>query len=90
MNCGQLPKTNLHEYAEHRVTAIILDTTKYSLFRPNYSDLLSTDVNTHFIKLNFINKGIDLVNYFIKLNFISKGIVAASEFTINSEKQVSQ
>ena len=32
------------------------------LFRPVRSDLLSTDAKTHFIKLDFINKGIDTVN----------------------------
>ena len=52
-----------YESAEYRVTAIILDTTRYRLFRPVLSDLLSTDTKTHFIKLiNFINKGIDAVN----------------------------
>ena len=50
-----------YESAEYRVTAIILDTTQYRLFRPVCSDLLSTDAKTHFIKLNF-NKGIDAVN----------------------------
>ena len=42
--------------------AIVLDTAQYRLFRPVHSDLLSTDFKTHFIKLNFINKGIDAVN----------------------------
>ena len=51
-----------YESAEYRVTAIILDTAQYRLFRPVRSDLLSTDAKTHFIKLNFINKGIDAVN----------------------------
>ena len=51
-----------HESAEYRVTAIILDTAQYRLFRPVRSDLLSTDAKTHFIKLNFINKGIDAAN----------------------------
>ena len=51
-----------YESAEYRVTAIILDTEQYRLFRPVLSDLLSTDAKTHFIKLNFINKGIDGVN----------------------------
>ena len=46
----------------YRVTAIILDTAQYRLFRPVRSDLLSTDAKTHFIKLDFINKGIDVVN----------------------------
>ena len=32
------------------------------MFRPVRSDLLSTDAKTHFIKLDFINKGIDAVN----------------------------
>ena len=51
-----------HESAEYRVTAIILDTDQYRLFRPFRSDLLSTNANTHFIKLDFINRGIDAVN----------------------------
>ena len=51
-----------YESAEYRVTAFILDTAQYKLFRPVCSDLLSTDAKTHFIKLNFINKGIDTVN----------------------------
>ena len=37
-------------------------TVKYRLFRSVCSDLLSTDTKTHFIKLDFINKGIDPVN----------------------------
>ena len=32
------------------------------MFRPVRNDLLSTDAKTHFIKLDFINKGIDPVN----------------------------
>ena len=51
-----------YEFAEYRVTAVILDTAQYRLFRPVHSDFLSTDVKTHFIKLNFINKDIDAVN----------------------------
>ena len=51
-----------YESAEHRATAIILDTVQYRLFRPVRSDILSTDAKTHFIKLDFINKGIDAVN----------------------------
>ena len=51
-----------YESAEYRVTAIILDTAQYGLFRPVRSDLLNTDARTHFIKLDFINKGIDAVN----------------------------
>ena len=51
-----------YESAEYSVTAIILDTAQYRLFRPVRSDLLSTDAKTHFIKLDFINKGIDAVN----------------------------
>ena len=51
-----------YESDEYRVTAIILDTAQYRLFRPACSDLLSTDAKTHFIKLDFINKGIDAVN----------------------------
>ena len=51
-----------NESAEYRVTAIILDTDQYMLFRPVRSDLLSTDAKTPFIKLDFINKGIDAVN----------------------------
>ena len=51
-----------YESAEYRVTAIILDTVQYRLFRPVRSDLLSTDAKTYFIKLDFINKGIDAVN----------------------------
>ena len=58
-----LESTNYdYESAEYRVTAIILDTAQYRLFRPVRSDLLSTDAKTHFIKLDFINKGIDAVN----------------------------
>ena len=45
----------------YRVTAIILDTAQYRLFRPVHNDL-STDAKTHFIKRNFINKGTDAVN----------------------------
>ena len=51
-----------YESAEYRVTAIILDTAQCRLFKPVRSDLLSTDAKTHFIKLDFINKGIDTVN----------------------------
>ena len=51
-----------YESAEYRVTAIILGTAQYRLFRPVCSDLLSTDAKTHFIKLDFINKDIDAVN----------------------------
>ena len=51
-----------YESAEYRVTAIIVDTAQYRLFRPVHSDLLSKDAKTHFIKLDFINKGIDAVN----------------------------
>ena len=50
------------ESAEYRVTSMILDTAQYRLLRPICSDLLSTDAKTHFIKLDFINKGIDAVN----------------------------
>ena len=50
-----------YESAEYRVTAIILDTAQYRLFRPVCSDL-STDAKTHFVKLDFINKSIDAVN----------------------------
>ena len=32
------------------------------MLRPVRSDILSTDAKTHFIKLDFINKGIDAVN----------------------------
>ena len=32
------------------------------MFRPVHSDLISTDAETNFIKLDFINKGIDAVN----------------------------
>ena len=51
-----------YESGECRVTAIILDTVHYRLFRPIRSDLLSAGAKTHFIKLNFIDKGIDAVN----------------------------
>ena len=51
-----------YESAEYRVTVIILDTAQYMLIRHVCSDLLSTVAKTHFIKLNFINKGIDAVN----------------------------
>ena len=61
MNYNHLPK-NPQTITMNRVTAIILDTTQYRLFRPVRSDLLSTDGKTHFIKLNFINKGIDAIN----------------------------
>ena len=58
-----LESTNYdYESAEYRVTAIILDTVQYRLFRPVRSGLLSTDAKPHFIKLDFINKGIDAVN----------------------------
>ena len=65
VNYSHLPQesTNYdYESAEYRVTAIILDTAQYRLFRPVRSNLLSTDAKTHFIKLDFINKGIDAVN----------------------------
>ena len=51
-----------YESAEYRVTTIILDTAQYRLFRPVRSDLLSEEAKTHFIKLDFMNKGIDAVN----------------------------
>ena len=51
-----------YESAEYRVTSIILDTTQYRLFRPVRRDLLSADAKTHFMKRNFINKGIDAGN----------------------------
>ena len=40
----------VYESAEYR--ALILDTVRYRLFRPVVSDLLSTDANTRFSKLN--------------------------------------
>ena len=59
-----LESTNYeYESAEYRVTAIILDIAQYGLFRLVCSDLLSTDAKIHFIKLDFINKGIDAVNF---------------------------
>ena len=58
-----LESTNYdYESAEYRAIAIILDTAQYRLFIPVRSDLLGTDAITHFIKLDFINKGIDAVN----------------------------
>ena len=52
-----LESTNYdYESAEYR------DTAQYRIFRPVCSDLLSTDAETHFIKLDLINKGIDAVN----------------------------
>ena len=58
-----LESTNYdYESAEYGVTAIISDTAQYRLFRPVRSDILSTDAKTHFIKLDFINKGIDAVH----------------------------
>ena len=51
-----------YESAEYRVTAIILDTAQYRLFRPVCSDLLSADAKAHVIRLDFINKGIHAVN----------------------------
>ena len=58
-----LESTNYdYESAEYRVTAINLGTAQYRLFRPVRSDILTTDAKTHFIKLDFINKGIDAVN----------------------------
>ena len=59
---AQEPTNYDYESAEYRVTAIISDTAQYRLFRPVCSELLSTDAKTHFIKLNFVNKGIDVVN----------------------------
>ena len=47
---------------EYRVTAIVLDTVQYRLFRPVHSDLLSTDAKAHFIRLNLIKKGINAIN----------------------------
>ena len=59
-----LESTNYdYESAEYRVTGIILDTAQYRLFRPVCSDILSTDAKTHFIKLHFINQGIDAANF---------------------------
>ena len=59
---NHLESTNYnYESAEYRVTAIILDTAQYRLFRPVHSDL-SIDAKIHFIKLDFINKGINAVN----------------------------
>ena len=58
-----LESTNYdYESAEYRVTAIILDTAQYRLFRPVCSDILSTDAKAHCIKFDSINKGIDAVN----------------------------
>ena len=58
-----LESTNYdYEFAEYRVTVIILDTAQCRLFRPVHSDLLTTDAKLHFIKLDFINKSIDTVN----------------------------
>ena len=51
-----------NESAEYRVATNILGTAQYRLFKPACSDLLSTYAKTHFIKLDFINKGIDAVN----------------------------
>ena len=51
-----------HESTECGVTAVILGSAQYRLFRLVNSDLLSTDAKTHFIKLNFFNKSIDAVN----------------------------
>ena len=66
MKLKKIEVTNYdYESAEYRVTAIILDTAQYRLFRPVRSDLLSTDAKTHFIKLDFINKGIDAVKFTI-------------------------
>ena len=62
-----------YESAEYRVTAIILDTAQYRLFRPVCSDLLSTDAKTHFIKSNFTNKSIDAVN--LPSTLISKSVI---------------
>ena len=42
--------------------AIVLDTAQYSLFRPVHCDRQSTDAKAPFIKLDFIDKGIDAVN----------------------------
>ena len=58
-----LESTNYdYESAEKKVIAIILDTAQYRLFRTVRSDLLSAEAKTHFINLDFINKGIDAVN----------------------------
>ena len=51
-----------YDSAEYRVTTIILDTAQCRLFRPVRSDLLNTAAKTHFIKLNFINRGNGAVN----------------------------
>ena len=61
LNCPRIHNDD-YESAEYRVTAITFDTAQYRLFRPVRSDLLSTDAKTHFIKRDFINKGIDAVN----------------------------
>ena len=39
---AQEPTNYDYESAEYRVTALILDTTQYRLFRPVRSDILST------------------------------------------------
>ena len=52
-----------HESAKCRVISIILKTTQCRFVRPVHRDLLSSDTHTHFIKLNFVNKGIQSVNF---------------------------
>ena len=59
---GQVFTNYDYESAEYRVTAIILDIAQYRLFRPVLSNHLSTDTKIHFIKRDFIDKGIDTVN----------------------------
>ena len=58
---NHLPK-NPQTMTMDLLSVVILDTAQYRLFRPVRSDFLSTDAKTHFIKLGFINKGIDAVN----------------------------
>ena len=62
VNYNHLPKNPQIMTMNLPSTASILDKAQYRLFRTVRSDILSTDAKTHFIKLNFINKGIDAVD----------------------------
>ena len=53
--------------AEYRVTAVILDITNYKLFKPVRSDV-RMEKPKHFMKITFLNKGVDAINLQLYLN----------------------
>ena len=65
MNYNHLPKnpqTMTMNLLSIELQQLFRHMAQYRLFKPVYSDFLSTDAKTHFIKLNFITMGIDAVN----------------------------